>query len=173
MGPQRVDKACHCEEGKARRTPGWPLLPLRGNSPSGNPVEFRTFLVDYPALFALFTGSPHQSADWFAMTCFFLRFLDNLTRAAHITWRQPYITRRQVYITKNTRFRSETGIFYRFSGRWARCARSRKRTGGWYGRRRTWRRRPRSSGTCGRRPDGQRTRRWRGAWRRCSWRSPS
>ena len=32
----------HCEEGKARRTPGWPLLPLRGNSPSGNPFSFRS-----------------------------------------------------------------------------------------------------------------------------------
>ena len=79
--PQTVEKARHCEEGEARRTPGWPLLPLRGNSPSGNPVDFRTFSVDNPAFFALSTGSPHQSADWFAMTCFFLWFLDTLRAA--------------------------------------------------------------------------------------------
>jgi hypothetical protein len=53
--PEHVKKECHCEEGVARR---------------GNLPDFRTFLFENPGYFALFGGSPHQSADWFAMTTF-------------------------------------------------------------------------------------------------------
>ena len=47
-GPASV-YLCHCEEAVGRRTPGWLLLPLRGNSPSGNPFSFRS-LWDRAAL---------------------------------------------------------------------------------------------------------------------------
>ena len=56
-------KECHCEEGAARR---------------GNLPDFRTFSFGNPRLFVLFRRSPHQSADWFAMTCGILRCFDRL-----------------------------------------------------------------------------------------------
>ena len=46
------DKECHCEEGKARRGNPHPLSRSDGEASS---IE---------------NGLPHQSADWFAMTCF-------------------------------------------------------------------------------------------------------
>ena len=39
-----LKKNCHCE-GEAR-TPGWPLLPQRGNSPSGNPHPQNLTVLD-------------------------------------------------------------------------------------------------------------------------------
>ena len=51
------------------RTPGWPLLPLWGNSPPGNPPVFRTFLLKKWTL-SLCLGDCHTSdiGHWFAMT---------------------------------------------------------------------------------------------------------
>ena len=46
----------HCEEGKARRTPGWPLLPLRGNSPSGNPLDFPDTNLVLPSIHGIATA---------------------------------------------------------------------------------------------------------------------
>ena len=59
--------------GAKRRTPGWLLLPLRGNSPSGNPHPKR---CDFPSVSVKTTrvkgnGLPRQCAHWLAMTAFF------------------------------------------------------------------------------------------------------
>ena len=56
---------------------------------------------------------------------------------------------------------------------WAGCARFPRRTDGWYGRRRTWRRWRCSSGTCGRSSAGRRSPRWPSAWYRYRMRSPA
>ena len=56
---------------------------------------------------------------------------------------------------------------------WAGCARFPRRTDGWCGRRRTWRRWRCSSGTCGRSSAGRRSPRWPSAWYRYRMRSPA
>ena len=48
----------------------------------GNPLDFQTFTVDIWAFIAIIRGSPHQSEDWFAMTCVILGFFDSLNGRA-------------------------------------------------------------------------------------------
>ena len=43
----------------------------------GNPPDFRTFSFQNLHILLLFRGSPHQSADWFAMTVFLGLFLQS------------------------------------------------------------------------------------------------
>ena len=67
-GLQRVEKGVIASQCAHWRTPGWPLLPLRGNSPSGNLPNFQTFSVYNPVFICSILGIANQSADWFAMT---------------------------------------------------------------------------------------------------------
>ena len=51
------------------RTPGWLLLPLRGNSPSGNPVDRSMHQFGFPKIDGIATG-----LTALAMTCSFFNF---------------------------------------------------------------------------------------------------
>ena len=80
----------------------------------GNLPDFQTFLVDNRPFYALFWESPHQSADWFAMTCVILGFSDNLKPAGSSGGLLYYFLGLRILLSFRFRSRSSSLVMVTF-----------------------------------------------------------